>query len=72
MFGFAPLVWIGLKNVGGWSGMTAKLATAAELEGLVYSLTPKPVDDVKHWYQKPSVCALAVLAGTALLNVLFF
>lgn len=44
----------------------------AELEGLVYSLTPKPVDDVRHWYQTPSVFALAVLAGMGLLNVLFF
>lgn len=43
-----------------------------ELEGLVYSLTPKPVDDVRHWYQTPSVFALAVLAGMGLLNVLFF
>ncbi len=43
-----------------------------ELEGLVYSLTPKPVDDVRHWYQKPSVFALAVLVGMGLLNVLFF
>ena len=34
VFGFAPLVWIGLKNVGGWSGMTAKLATAATARGL--------------------------------------
>jgi SSS family solute:Na+ symporter len=24
--GFAPLVWLGLKNVGGWSGLTAALA----------------------------------------------
>lgn len=44
----------------------------AELEGLVYSLTPKPVDDVKHWYQKPSVFAVIVLAITVLLNILFF
>ena len=43
-----------------------------ELEGLVYALTPKPVDDVKHWYQKPSVFAIIVLACTVLLNVLFF
>lgn len=34
VFGFAPLVWIGLRNVGGWSGMTAKLATAATARGL--------------------------------------
>ncbi len=34
VFGFAPLVWIGLRQVGGWSGMTAKLAEAAVARGL--------------------------------------
>jgi SSS family solute:Na+ symporter len=43
-----------------------------ELEGLVYSLTPKQQDDVKAWYEKPSVFALVVLAAMVLLNVLFF
>lgn len=33
-FGFAPLVWIGLKQVGGWSGLTAKLAATATARGL--------------------------------------
>ncbi|MCE2901373.1 MAG: sodium:solute symporter family protein [Gemmatimonas sp.] len=44
----------------------------AELEGLVYSLTPTPQDNVKAWYEKPSVFALVVLAAMVLLNVLFF
>jgi SSS family solute:Na+ symporter len=43
-----------------------------ELEGLVYSLTPRQQDDVKAWYEKPSVFALVVLAAMVLLNVLFF
>lgn len=43
-----------------------------ELEGLVYSLTPKPVDDVRAWYEKPSVFAVAVLLTMVLLNVLFY
>jgi solute:Na+ symporter, SSS family len=34
VFGFAPLVWIGLKQVGGWSGMTGKLAAVASERGL--------------------------------------
>jgi solute:Na+ symporter, SSS family len=34
VFGFAPLVWVGLKQVGGWDGMTSKLATAATQRGL--------------------------------------
>jgi SSS family solute:Na+ symporter len=44
----------------------------AELEGLVYSLTPKQQDNVKAWYEKPSVFAVVVLAAMVLLNVLFF
>jgi solute:Na+ symporter, SSS family len=34
VFGFAPLVWIGLKNVGGWDGLVGKLATVASQRGL--------------------------------------
>ncbi|WP_104023628.1 sodium:solute symporter family protein [Gemmatirosa kalamazoonensis] len=33
-FGFAPLVWIGLRSVGGWGGLTQRLATAATSRGL--------------------------------------
>lgn len=45
---------------------------AAELEGLVYSLTPRPVDDVKAWYEKPSVFAVAVMLAMVALNVMFY
>jgi SSS family solute:Na+ symporter len=34
VFGFAPLVWVGLKQVGGWDGMTSKLSAAATQRGL--------------------------------------
>lgn len=34
VFGFIPLVWIGLRRVGGWEGMTAKLSEAAVARGL--------------------------------------
>jgi len=44
----------------------------ADLEGLVYSLTPRPVDDVRHWYDKPSVLAVVVLAMTVVLNIIFY
>jgi len=33
-FGFAPLVFLGLKNVGGWAGLTARLTEAAATKGL--------------------------------------
>jgi len=42
-----------------------------ELVGLVYSLTPKPVEVNKEWYQRPSVWAVAVLAMAVVLNIIF-
>jgi SSS family solute:Na+ symporter len=34
VFGFAPLTLLGLRSVGGWSGMTARLATVSAAHGL--------------------------------------
>jgi solute:Na+ symporter, SSS family len=42
-----------------------------ELVGLVYSLTPKPVEHHLEWYQKPAALAVAVLAMLLLLNLVF-
>ncbi len=42
-----------------------------ELVGLVYSLTPKPVETHLSWYQKPSTLAIAVLAMLIVLNLVF-
>ena len=42
-----------------------------ELQGLVYGLTPRPVDAVTHWYERPVVLAGVVLGLTVLLNVVF-
>jgi SSS family solute:Na+ symporter len=33
VFGFAPLVFLGLRDVGGWSGLVARLATVAHDNG---------------------------------------
>ena len=33
VFGFAPLVWLGMRDVGGWAGLTAKLATVSTSNG---------------------------------------
>jgi solute:Na+ symporter, SSS family len=33
VFGFAPLVFIGLKDAGGWSGLQSRLATVATAQG---------------------------------------
>jgi SSS family solute:Na+ symporter len=42
-----------------------------ELVGLVYSLTPKPVEHHLEWYQKPVTLAAAVLAMLMVLNLVF-
>jgi SSS family solute:Na+ symporter len=42
-----------------------------ELVGLVYSLTPRPVETHLEWYQKPSTLAIAVLAVAVVLNLIF-
>jgi SSS family solute:Na+ symporter len=42
-----------------------------ELVGLVYSLTPKPVESHMAWYQKPATLAIAVLVMLVVLNLVF-
>jgi SSS family solute:Na+ symporter len=42
-----------------------------ELVGLVYSLTPKPVEGHLEWYEKPATLAIAVLAILVVLNLVF-
>jgi SSS family solute:Na+ symporter len=46
-------------------------APESELVGLVYSLTPKPLDTHLAWYQKPAMLAIAVLAMLVALNLVF-
>jgi solute:Na+ symporter, SSS family len=43
----------------------------SELEGLVYSLTPKPKDQDLPWYKRPTVMALIVIVLLAGLNLVF-
>ena len=48
VFGFAPLVWLGLRAIGGWSGLQARLAEVAVTKGL-------PADAYSHaWTQMGS------------------
>jgi solute:Na+ symporter, SSS family len=42
-----------------------------ELVGLVYSLTPKPVETHLEWYQKPTTLAWGVLGLLVILNLVF-
>ena len=43
----------------------------SELVGLVYSLTPKPIETHMEWWQKPATLAFAVLAVLVVLNLVF-
>ena len=45
---------------------------AAELAGLVYSLTPRQSDHERVWYQRPAVLGAAVLTATLVLNLMFW
>lgn len=44
----------------------------AELRGLVYGLTPQPAEQHLTWVQRPVTLAIAVLAVTVWLNVVFY
>lgn len=43
-----------------------------EMSGLVYALTPKPAEQHLTWAQRPMTLAIAVLAVTVWLNVVFY
>jgi SSS family solute:Na+ symporter len=56
----------------GISLATRRTKTDAELKGLVYSLTPKLVDDTSAWYARPAVLGLVLLACCIILNIIFW
>lgn len=43
-----------------------------ELEGLVYSLTPRVREEGVPWHHRPEVLACIVIAGVVILNILFW
>jgi len=51
---------------------TARTKTDAELKGLVYSLTPRVVDEERNWLLRPAVLGVILLAGCIILNILFW
>jgi len=54
------------------SQFTKRTKTDEELKGLVYSLTPKVIDDSKYWYQKPVFLAWMVGIIAVILSVIFW
>jgi len=56
----------------GISLVTRRTKSNEELKGLVYSMTPKLVDEEKHWLLRPSVLGVILLAGCVVLNIIFW
>jgi SSS family solute:Na+ symporter len=51
VFGFVPLVWLGLNAVGGWEGLTARLAEVSSARGFppdAYTSTWSNLGDAAH------------------------
>ena len=51
---------------------TARTKSDAELKGLVYSLTPKIVDNNMPFYQRPAVVGVVLLIVCVILNLYFW
>lgn len=52
--------------------MVTRAPDESKLVGLVYSLTPRPREEPLPWYARPTTLAATVIAGTVLLNILFW
>jgi SSS family solute:Na+ symporter len=52
--------------------LTRQRRSDAELQGLVYALTPRARDESKVWYESPARLGVAVMALALVLNVIFW
>jgi len=52
--------------------LTKRNKTDEELKGLVYQLTPKTIDDSKHWFQRPGFLAILVGVIALVLTIIFW
>ena len=51
---------------------TNRTKSDAELKGLVYSLTPKIVDDNQPWFRRPAIVGTVLLMVAVILNIIFW
>ena len=51
---------------------TQRTKSDAELKGLVYSLTPKIVDNNQPWFRRPAVVGVVLLICCVILNLIFW
>jgi solute:Na+ symporter, SSS family len=63
--------WVVCVLVTVFVSLATKPRPAAELEGLVYGVSPIPKEDDDVWYQRPMVWAVVVAAVFVVLNVIF-
>ncbi len=52
--------------------LTKRTKSDEELKGLVYQLTPKTIDDSKHWYSRPGTLAWIVGVVAVILSIIFW
>ncbi len=71
-FFIAIMAWLVCFLVTIAVSMITKPRPDAELGGLVYSLTARPKNEAKVWYEKPVVLGVIVLAATFLLNLIYW
>ncbi len=55
----------------GISLVTPRTKADKELQGLVYSLTPKVKDEERAWYLRPATLGIILLLGCVALNIIF-
>jgi SSS family solute:Na+ symporter len=51
---------------------TPRTKSDADLKGLVYSLTPKIVDNNQPWYLRPAIVGVVLLIACVILNIIFW
>jgi SSS family solute:Na+ symporter len=51
---------------------TSRTKSDADLKGLVYSLTPKIVDNNQPWYLRPAIVGTVLLVVCVILNFIFW
>jgi solute:Na+ symporter, SSS family len=51
---------------------TSRTKSDTELKGLVYSLTPKIVDNNQPWFRRPAVVGVLLLVACVILNIIFW
>jgi SSS family solute:Na+ symporter len=51
---------------------TTRTKSDADLKGLVYSLTPRIVDNNQPWYLRPAIVGVVLLIACAILNIIFW